>query len=86
MEARLRHISEQLCEQTELQRSATQRAQLAEQHVRDLRERLQAAETELLAADMQRDGLTHNQQHVSDHTIAQQMSHFYMPERSNAPI
>lgn len=78
MEARLRHISGQLCEQTELQLSATQRAQLAEQHVRDLKERLEAVETELLAADMQRDGLTHKQQHVSDHTIPHQTS--------NAPV
>lgn len=86
MEARLRHISEQLCEQTELQLSVTQRAQLAEQHVRDLRERLQAVETELLAADLQRDGLTHNQQHVSDHTIGHQMSHFFVLEHSHASV
>lgn len=88
MEARLRCVSEQLSEQTELQHSATQRAQLAEQQVQDLRERLQAVETELLAADMQRDGLTHNQQHVSDHTIAHQtsQSHFNMQEHSNGLI
>lgn len=66
MEARLCHVSEQLSEQTELQRSVIQRAQLAEQQVQDLRERLQGVETELLTADMQRDGLRHGKQHVSE--------------------
>lgn len=62
------HVSEELSEQTELQLSALQRAQLAEQQVQDLRERLQGLETELLTADMHRDGLRHNKQHVSPGT------------------
>lgn len=65
MEARLCHVSEELSEQTELQHSALQRAQLAEQQVQDLRERLQGVETELVTADMHRDGLRHSKQHVS---------------------
>ena len=64
-EAGLCQASEELKEQTELQHSALQRAQLAEQQVQDLRERLQGLETELLTADMQREGLRHGQQHVS---------------------
>uniref|UniRef100_A0A3Q3ELI0 Coiled-coil domain containing 170 n=1 Tax=Labrus bergylta TaxID=56723 RepID=A0A3Q3ELI0_9LABR len=64
MEARLCHFSEELSEQTEIQHSALQRAQLAEQQVQDLRERLQALETELLTADMQHDGLRHSKLHV----------------------
>ncbi|XP_034432909.1 coiled-coil domain-containing protein 170 [Hippoglossus hippoglossus] len=63
MEARLCQASEELKEQTALQHSALQRAQLAEQQVQDLRERLQGLETELLTADMHRDGLRHGQQH-----------------------
>ncbi|XP_074516316.1 coiled-coil domain-containing protein 170 [Sebastes fasciatus] len=66
MEARLCHVSEELSEQTELQLSALQRAQLAEQQVQDLRERLQGLETELLAADMHRDGLRHSKQHYEE--------------------
>nr|XP_046268782.1 coiled-coil domain-containing protein 170 [Scatophagus argus] len=62
MEARLCHVSEELSEQRELQHSATQRAQLAEQQVQDLRERLQGLEAELLTADVHRDGLRHGKQ------------------------
>ncbi|XP_073339208.1 coiled-coil domain-containing protein 170 [Pagrus major] len=60
------HVSEELSEQRELQLSALQRAQLAEQQVQDLRERLQGLETELLTADMHRDGLRHNKQHYEE--------------------
>ncbi|XP_060919296.1 coiled-coil domain-containing protein 170 [Labrus mixtus] len=66
MEARLCHFSEELSEQTEIQHSALQRAQLAEQQVQDLRERLQALETELLTADMQHDGLRHRKLHYEE--------------------
>ncbi|XP_034530293.1 coiled-coil domain-containing protein 170 [Notolabrus celidotus] len=66
MEARLCCFSEELSEQTELQQSALQRAQLAEQQVQDLRERLQALETELLTADMHRDGLRHSKLHYEE--------------------
>ncbi|XP_075964522.1 coiled-coil domain-containing protein 170 [Anarhichas minor] len=66
MEARLCHVSQELRERTELQHGALQRAQLAEQRVQDLRERLQGLETELLAADMQRDGLRHSKQHYEE--------------------
>ncbi|XP_045918942.1 coiled-coil domain-containing protein 170 isoform X2 [Micropterus dolomieu] len=64
MEARLCHVSEELSEQMELQNSVLQRAQLAEQQVQDLRERLQGLETELLKADMHCDGLRHSKQHL----------------------
>ncbi|XP_030247785.1 coiled-coil domain-containing protein 170 [Sparus aurata] len=64
--SKLCHVSEELSEQTELQLSALQRAQLAEQQVQDLRERLQGLETELLTADMHRDGLRHNKQHYEE--------------------
>ncbi|XP_044021629.1 coiled-coil domain-containing protein 170 isoform X1 [Siniperca chuatsi] len=66
MEARLCHVSEELSEQTELQHSALQRAQLAEQQVQDLRERLQGLETELLTADTHCDGLRHSKQHYEE--------------------
>uniref|UniRef100_A0A668ABG1 Coiled-coil domain containing 170 n=1 Tax=Myripristis murdjan TaxID=586833 RepID=A0A668ABG1_9TELE len=62
VEARLSHVSEQLARQTELHSCALQRAQLAEQQVQDLRDRLQAVETELLTADMHRDGLHYSKQ------------------------
>ena len=63
MESRLSHVSEELSERT-------QRAQLAEQQVQDLRERLQGLEAELLTADMHRDGLRHSKQHVSKVIVA----------------
>ncbi|KAM6960666.1 coiled-coil domain-containing protein 170 [Aplochiton taeniatus] len=63
MESRLSQASEDLSRQTELHHSALQRAQLAEQQVQDLRERLQSLEAELLTVDVQRDGLCHNRQH-----------------------
>ncbi|AWP16193.1 putative coiled-coil domain-containing protein 170 [Scophthalmus maximus] len=66
MDTRLRHVSAELREQTELQHSALQRAQLAERQVQDLRERLQVVETELLTADMHRDGLRHSTQHYEE--------------------
>ncbi|XP_062296620.1 coiled-coil domain-containing protein 170 [Scomber scombrus] len=66
MEARLCHASEELSERTELQHSALQRARLAEQQVQDLRDRLQGLETELLTADMHREGMRHNNQHYEE--------------------
>ncbi|KAM6968713.1 coiled-coil domain-containing protein 170 [Tautogolabrus adspersus] len=66
MEDRLCHFSEELSEQTELRHSALQRAQLAEQQVQDLRERLQTLETELLTADMHHDGLRHSKLHYEE--------------------
>lgn len=73
MESRLCDVSEELSEQTEIQQGALQRAQLAEQQVQDLRERLQGLETELLTVDMHRDGLRHNKQHVSKVIVARGM-------------
>lgn len=70
LEARLCHVSRELKERTELQHGALQRAQLAEQQVQDLRERLQGLETELLKADAHRDGLRHSKQQVSEVTVA----------------
>ncbi|KAF3700946.1 Coiled-coil domain-containing protein 170 [Channa argus] len=66
MEARLCHVSKELSEQKELQCGTIQRAQLAEQQVQDLRERLQGLETELVTADMHRDGLRHSKQHYEE--------------------
>ncbi|XP_039993859.1 coiled-coil domain-containing protein 170 [Xiphias gladius] len=66
MEARLCHVSEELREQTELQHSALKRAQLAERQVHELMERLQGLETELLSADMHRDGLRHVKRHYEE--------------------
>uniref|UniRef100_UPI0037E97DD0 coiled-coil domain-containing protein 170 n=1 Tax=Semicossyphus pulcher TaxID=241346 RepID=UPI0037E97DD0 len=63
IEARLCRVSEELSERTELQQSALQRAQLAEQQVQDLRERLQALETELMTADVHHDALRHSKLH-----------------------
>ncbi|KAK2826558.1 hypothetical protein Q5P01_020772 [Channa striata] len=55
LEARLCHVSKELSEQKEHQGG-----------LQDLRERLQGLETELLAADMHRDGLRHSKQHYED--------------------
>ncbi|XP_034419443.1 coiled-coil domain-containing protein 170 [Cyclopterus lumpus] len=66
MEARLCRVSEELSEHADLRHRALQRAQLAEQQVQDLRERLRGLETELMAADMQRDGLRLNKQHYEE--------------------
>ncbi|XP_069567675.1 coiled-coil domain-containing protein 170 [Brachyistius frenatus] len=66
LETRLRCVSEELGEQSELQRSTQQRAKLAEQQVQDLRERLQAADVELQAADVQRDGLRRSKLHYEE--------------------
>lgn len=65
MDARLRRIAEQLTEQTELHNSSAQRAQLAGQQVQELREKVQALETELLSADVHREKLLNSRQHVS---------------------
>lgn len=65
MEARLAQASEHLTEQTELHHSAAQRAEFAERQVHDLRQRLHVAETELLNAHVQRDGLRQRKEHVS---------------------
>lgn len=64
MDTRLCHVSEELKEQTELQHKSLQRAQLAEEQVQDLRDRLHGLETELLTVDIHRDGLQHSKQHV----------------------
>lgn len=69
MEARLSRTSEELDEQRELQRSTLQRAQLAEQQVQDLRERLQGLEAALLTADMHHDGLRDNNHSVSTKSV-----------------
>ncbi|KAM9707976.1 coiled-coil domain-containing protein 170 isoform 1-T1 [Menidia menidia] len=66
METRLCRVSEELKVQTELQRSTLQRAQLAEQQVQDLRERLHRVETELLTADKLIDEQGHNKQHYEE--------------------
>ncbi|GLD47811.1 coiled-coil domain-containing protein 170-like protein [Lates japonicus] len=66
MEAKLRHVSKELSEQTELQHRTLQRAQLAEQQVQDLRERLQGLESELSTADMYRDGLRQSNQQYEE--------------------
>ncbi|XP_028995218.1 coiled-coil domain-containing protein 170 [Betta splendens] len=66
LETRLSHVSRELHERTELQHGALQRAQLAEQQVQDLRERLQGLETELLNADVHRDGLRHSKQQYEE--------------------
>lgn len=65
VDSRLCHVSEELKERMELQHQSLQRAQLAEEQVQDLRERLHGLETELLTVDMHRDGLQHSKQHVS---------------------
>lgn len=69
LESRLCRASQELRERTELQHGALQRAQLAEQQVQDLRERLQSLEAELMTADVHRDGLRRSKQQVSK-TIA----------------
>ncbi|XP_029349036.1 coiled-coil domain-containing protein 170 [Echeneis naucrates] len=66
MDTRLCRVSEELREQTQLQHSTLQRAQLAEQEVQHLRESLQGLEAELLTADMHRDGLQHSKQHYEE--------------------
>ncbi|KAL0969785.1 hypothetical protein UPYG_G00232260 [Umbra pygmaea] len=63
MEKRLLQTSEEVTRQTELYHGALDRAQLAEQQVTDLRDRLQCLEAELLTSDVHREGLSHNQQH-----------------------
>ncbi|KAM9842575.1 coiled-coil domain-containing protein 170 [Aulostomus maculatus] len=72
LEGRLCHVSEELNEQRQHRNDALQRAQLAEQQVQDLRERLQSLETELLTADVHRDGLRHNNQHYEE--VMEQLS------------
>ncbi|XP_076013549.1 coiled-coil domain-containing protein 170 [Genypterus blacodes] len=66
MEVKLCRVSEELSRQTELQHSTVHRAQLAEQQVQDLRERLHSLEVQLLTADVQQDGLRHNKQHYEE--------------------
>ncbi|KAM3594292.1 uncharacterized protein V6R79_005255 [Siganus canaliculatus] len=63
---KLRDVSQELSEQTEQKLSALQRAQLAEQQVQDLGERLQGLETELLTAEMHHDGLRRSQEHYEE--------------------
>lgn len=70
LESRLCRVSQELNERTELQHGALQRAQLAEQQVQDLRERLQGLETELMTADVQYDGLRRSKQQVSKVIVA----------------
>ncbi|XP_023842796.1 coiled-coil domain-containing protein 170 isoform X1 [Salvelinus sp. IW2-2015] len=62
MERRLSQVTEDVSRQTELHHSALQRAQLAEQQVTDLSDRLQGLEAELMTSDVHRDGLSHNSQ------------------------
>ncbi|KAG7510573.1 hypothetical protein JOB18_025613 [Solea senegalensis] len=66
MQTRLCCVSEELREQAELQHGTLQRAKLAEQQVQDLRERLQSLETELMTADMRRDGLRQSKQQYEE--------------------
>ncbi|XP_068195667.1 coiled-coil domain-containing protein 170 [Antennarius striatus] len=66
MEARLGRVSGELKEQMELQHGADMRAQLAEQQVQNLRERLQGLEAELMTADTRVDGLRLNEQQYED--------------------
>lgn len=68
MEAELAQVSERVSEQTELHHSAAQRAELAERQVHDLRQRLHMAESELLSAHVQGDGLRRSKEHVSEVT------------------
>lgn len=68
MERRLSQVREDVSRQTELHHSALQRAQLAEQQVTDLSDRLQGLEAELMTSDVHRDGLSHDRQLVSEHT------------------
>lgn len=58
-EARLAQVSEHLSEQTELHHRAAQK-------VEDLSQRLHVAETELLNAHVQQDGLKQRKEHVSE--------------------
>lgn len=60
VEAQLCLVSEEL-----------QRAQLAEQQVQDLTERLRGLEAELMTAELHRDGLRHSNQHVSEGVAVQ---------------
>ncbi|XP_021429463.2 coiled-coil domain-containing protein 170 isoform X4 [Oncorhynchus mykiss] len=62
MERRLSQLREDVSRQTELHHSALQRAQLAEQQVTDLSDRLQCLEAELMTSDVHRDGLSHDRQ------------------------
>ncbi|XP_020343211.1 coiled-coil domain-containing protein 170 isoform X2 [Oncorhynchus kisutch] len=62
MERRLSQVREDVSRQTELHHSALQRAQLAEQQVTDLSDRLQGLEAELMTSDVHRDGLSHDRQ------------------------
>ncbi|XP_064783739.1 coiled-coil domain-containing protein 170 isoform X3 [Oncorhynchus masou masou] len=62
MERRLSQGREDVSRQTELHHSALQRAQLAEQQVTDLSDRLQGLEAELMTSDVHRDGLSHDRQ------------------------
>lgn len=66
VEARLAQVSEHLSEQTELHHRAAQKAELAERQVQDLSQRLHVAETELLNAHVQQDGLKQRKEHVSE--------------------
>ncbi|KAK7904601.1 hypothetical protein WMY93_017208 [Mugilogobius chulae] len=66
METRLSQVSAELSEQTELHHSTQQRAELAENQVQDLRDRLHRLESELLAVDVQRDGLRQDKQQYEE--------------------
>ncbi|MED6282805.1 hypothetical protein CHARACLAT_001976 [Characodon lateralis] len=63
---RLHHTSEELKEQMELRLGTLQRAQHAEHQVQDLKRHLQSLETELLRADMHRDGLRHSKKQCEE--------------------
>ncbi|XP_036006649.1 coiled-coil domain-containing protein 170 [Fundulus heteroclitus] len=66
MEKRLHHTSEELKEKMALQLGTLQRAQLAEQQVQDQKRRLQSLETELLRAEVHRDGLRHSEKQYEE--------------------
>ncbi|XP_036398067.1 coiled-coil domain-containing protein 170 [Megalops cyprinoides] len=62
MEQKLARVSKKLAEQEELHQGALQRAQLAEQQVRELGGQLRGLEVELLSGEVVRDGLRHGRQ------------------------
>ncbi|XP_072313881.1 coiled-coil domain-containing protein 170 [Eucyclogobius newberryi] len=78
METRLAQVSAELSEQTELHHSTLQRADLAENQVQDMRERLHRLESELLTVDAHRDGLRQDKQQYEE--FLEQLSEILMVE------
>ncbi|KAM4540954.1 coiled-coil domain-containing protein 170 isoform 2-T2 [Fundulus diaphanus] len=66
MEKRLHHTSEELKDKMMLQLGTLQRAQLAEQQVQAQKRQLQSLETELLRAEVHRDGLRHSKKQYEE--------------------